>query len=74
MRVIVITLSTLLTVASLLSSTVAQAAPDRPTGAHDRSGKLNDKYLAGMAGGRLGIGGNESIEFPSQKKFLSQKK
>ena len=74
MRMIIISLSTLLIVASLLSSTGAQAAPDLPTGAHDRSGKLNDKYLAGMAGGRLGIGGNESVKFPNQKKFLSQKK
>jgi len=66
-RVITIVLSTVLTVATLLSSTGAQAATERPTGAHDRSGKLNDKYWAGMAGGRLGIGGAESIKFPKQK-------
>ena len=66
MRVIIIALSTVLTVAAVLSSTGAQAATEQPA-EHDRSGKLNDKYLAGMAGGRLGIGGTESIKFPKQK-------
>ena len=30
--------------------------------------KLADKYLAGMAGGRYGIGGTESIIFKKKKK------
>ena len=31
-------------------------------------GKLNDKYLAGKAGGRYGIGGSESVVFKKKKK------
>jgi len=31
-------------------------------------GKLNDKYLAGKAGGRFGIGGSESVIFKKKKK------
>jgi hypothetical protein len=56
-RVITVALSTVLTVAALLSS----------TGAHAGGNGLNDKYLSGRAGGRLGIGGTESIKFPKQK-------
>ena len=67
-----IALPILLLAAGLLSSTSAHAV-DSLTGGH--GGKLNDKYLAGHAGGRLGIGGTEPVvKIPSQKKFLSQKK
>ena len=62
MRAIVIALSTLLLGAGLLSSTNAQSVDlrrDPPTGGH--GGKLNDKYLAGHAGGRLGIDGTKSV-------------
>ena len=64
MRMTAIALPILLLAAGLFGSTSAQAGGNG----------LNDKYLSGRAGGRLGIGGTESVVFPSQKKFLSQKK
>jgi len=35
---------------------------------HTSPNKLNDKYLAGKSGGRLGIGGTESIIFRRKEK------
>jgi hypothetical protein len=63
-RMTAITLPILLLAVGLLSSTSAQAGGNG----------LNDKYLAGRAGGRLGIGGTESVVFPSQNKFFSTNK
>jgi hypothetical protein len=57
-------LSALLLIGGLMSS-VEAAPPDR----HHSPGlnKLNDKYLAGESGGRLGVGGTESVVFRGKK-------
>ena len=82
MRAIAIALSTLLTGAGLLSSAGAQAATAQgysgdhvlpaaniPSGVQlAGGGKLADRYLAGRAGGRYGIGGTESRKLKRQKK------
>ena len=39
---------------------------------HQSPNKLNDKYLAGKSGGRLGIGGTESKIFPKKKVGATQ--
>jgi len=84
MRAIVIALSTLLLGAGTLSAASAQAtttqdpvpaATTMPSGviqlaeSNQRSaGKLGDKYLDGKAGGRYGIGGEESKIFKRNKQ------
>ena len=82
MRAIAVALSTLLLGAGLLSSAGAQAATTQgcsrdslpaatkiPSGVIQlaEGGKLGDRYLAGRAGGRYGIGGTESRKFKKKR-------
>lgn len=50
--------------ASRMPSAVIQLAESNTKSAN----KLADKYLAGKAGGRYGIGGTESVVFKKKKK------
>jgi hypothetical protein len=84
MHAIGLALFALMLGACLLSSAGAQAATSysanpatttMPSGViqlagsyFNSPGKLNDKYLAGKAGGRYGIGGSESVIFKKKKK------